>query len=141
MAKVKKRVAGSWSYVLLGDRSLPPDQQSVFVLRPLTGAERERVVDEVSQRIYQADGSVRVISRMRTIARELVLSHVESIERFPVGAPKAWPKEPDERQRYLEDMDDDDVFEVGNEIFNRSALGPEEAKHVGESSTPAPTSS
>lgn len=150
MAKAKKRVAGSWTYVPEADRSLPPEQQTVFTLSPLTGAERERVVDELNQRAIMPDGSIRIISRTRSIARDLVLSHCDRIERFPSDAPKGWPKEPDARQAYLEAMDDDLVFEVGNEVYNRSALGPETVRSgeppgdrqiVGESSAPAPTSS
>jgi hypothetical protein len=141
MAKATKRVAGSWRYVLKEDASLPPEQQSVFVLNPLTGAERERVADEVSQRVLQADGTVRVISRMRSIARELCLTHIASVERFPSDAPDAWPEKTADREKYLEKLSDDQVFEIGNEIYERSALGKEEAKQVGESSAPAPTSS
>jgi hypothetical protein len=141
MAKAIKRVAGSWRYVLLEDRALPTEQQSVFVLNPLTGAERERVADEVSQRVPQSDGTVRVISRMRQLARELCLTHIVTAERFPSDAPEAWPEKMDARASYLERLSDDQVFEIGNQIYERSTLGPEEAKQVGESSAPALTSS
>lgn len=140
MSEAKKRVAGSWTYVPLADRALPPEKQTVFTLSPLDGAERERAADESIQRVLDRDGNIRVVSRMRSVAREIVLTHVTSIERFPASAPKAWPADMEARKKYLEDMDDDLVFEVGNHIWERSALGPEEAKQVGESSTPAPTS-
>lgn len=133
MAKAKKRVAGSWSYVLEEDQKLPLEQQSVFVLQPLTGAERERVADEVTQRIFEKDGSIRTISRMRSVARELCLTKIESIQRFPSDAPREWPEKPEERAKYLELLSDDQVFEIGNQIYERSALGPEEANQVGES--------
>lgn len=141
MAKATKRVAGSWRYELLEDQALPPEQRSVFICNPLTGAERERVRDEISERILQADGSLRLTSRMRTIARELCLTKIAAIERFPIDAPVSWPAEPEKRATYLEQLTDDQVFEIGTQIFDRSALGPEDAKHVGESSAPAPTSS
>src|SRR3954471_5757838 len=110
MAKATKRVAGSWRYVLKEDATLPPEQQSVFVLQPLTGAERERVADEVSQRIIQSDGEVRLVSRMRSIARDLCLTKIESVQRFPSDAPESWPEKPAEREKYLELLSDDQVF-------------------------------
>lgn len=141
MAKATKRLAGSWSYVLLEDRALPVDQQSRFTLSPLTGAERERTADEVTQYELLTDGSRRAITRMRQVARRLCVTHIAGVERFPSDAPEAWPEKLDAREKYLELLADDQVFEIGNEIYNRSALGPEEAKQVGESSAPAPTSS
>lgn len=141
MAKAAKRLPGSWRYVLEEDRALPLDEQSVFICRPLTGAERERVADEVTQYEMLPDGSRRAISRMRQVARQLCLTHIESIERFPSDAPAGWPKDRADRETYLEKLSDDQVFELGNQIYERSALGPEEAKQLGESSAPAPTSS
>jgi hypothetical protein len=140
--KGKKRAAGSWSYVLFSDRALPDEQQSRFILRPLTAAERDYVTDNSWRIVTMPNGSIERVSRMRTVARELVLTNVQSIERFPSDAPEAWPATRELREKYLDDhLDDDDVFEIGNHIFEHSKFGPEEAKQVGESSAPAPTSS
>jgi hypothetical protein len=144
MARAAKRPPGSWTYVLQSDRELPESEQSRFTLRPLTGAERERATDDVTRQVFRADGSVETISRMRTVARELALSHIESVENFPAGAPKPWPNGTggiEARQKFLEELADEHTFELGNEIYLRSTLGPEEKKTVGESSPPAPISS
>jgi hypothetical protein len=142
MAKAKKRGAGSWTYVLYADRELPDEQQSRFILRPLTGAERDYVTDNSWRIVTMPNGSIERVSRMRTVARELVLTNLQSVERFPIDQPVAWPATRAEREKYLDDhLDDEDVFEIGNQIYERSSLGPEEAKQVGESSAPAPTSS
>lgn len=135
MAKKKTRPVGAWPYVLLADRALPEQERTTFTLRPLTAGERESVRDRLSRA-----GTNGVEGGMYTEARRLCLTHIESIENFPAGAPSPWPKEPEKRAAYLEDLDDDDVFEVGNEIWIRSSLGPEEVKVVGEDSPLAPTS-
>ncbi|HEY7195513.1 MAG TPA: hypothetical protein VH439_17350 [Gemmatimonadales bacterium] len=147
MAKGITRLAGTWSYVLTADRELPVEEQSRFTLRPLTGAERERFIDDMSV-AETVDGAVRVHPRTRQIARRIAISHIAAIENFPAGAPKPWPADAKARDDYLELLDDGYVFELGNEIYLRSSLGAtngakgtEDAKPVGESSTPAPTSS
>lgn len=152
MAKKVKRAAGAWIYVLQGDRALPESEQTQFMLRPLTGAERDFVRDNISRPGQGRDGTPETVKRMYQEVRQLCLTHIESIERFPIDAPLAWPKDQDARAKYLEMLDDDDVLEVGNEIWVRSSLTEDtkdgtgaviakgEATVVGESSPPAPTS-
>lgn len=127
MAKAKKRVTGGWTYIPESDRALPPNEQTVFHCKPLTSGERERLADESIQRVIEG-GSIRVVSRMRSLAREIFLTNVTAIDRFPSDAPKAWPEKPDQRADYIEDMEDDLVFEVGNQIYDRSSFGPEITK-------------
>lgn len=56
-------------------------------------------------------------------AGEIVVTHVVSIENFPARSPQPWPKDREDRERYLEQLDDDDVLELGNEVWVRSTLG------------------
>lgn len=127
MAKRVKRPAESWWYTLKADEQLPAEEQSRFLLRPLTGAERMRVFDDISDTTRAPDGTVTILQRGFRQARELVLSHVESIENFPAGEAQPWPAKASERERYLEMMDDLDVWEVGNEIREHSRLEPDAA--------------
>lgn len=147
MAKPFKRRAESWVYILEGDRALSADQQTRFILRPLTQAEQMAIEDEVYYLSFDADGRKSHVTREKRVARQLALSHIESIENFPPGNPKPWPADPEARDRYLAELQADDVHEVGNEIFKRSKLGyaaPDEAPKDGDviknSSPPAPTS-
>jgi hypothetical protein len=154
MAQRKQRMAGSWTYVLTSDRARPVAEQTRFVLRPLTGAERERYMDEMS--IAESEnGTVLLHPRTRSATRHVAITHIERIDNFPVGEPaQPWPASAAERETYLEMLDDGAVFEIGNEIYLRSSLGSlapgangkmptraEDATVVGESSMPVPTSS
>jgi hypothetical protein len=150
MAKTFDRLTESITYVLKADRELPVDQQTRFVLEPLKAVERMRVWDQltITKRV-----TGEVISRSFQQARELVLTHLIAVENFPVGKPKPWPKTPEAREEYLERLDDLDVWEIGNELRERSSIGKtpdpvapasdaapapvtdvtEEAKHAGNS--------
>ena len=140
MAKLKKRPPESWTYILQSDRALPIEQQSRFVLSPLTHAERAAVRDGAARILHLEDGSVQSIDRTHQNAYAIVLDHVVSIENFPAGASQPWPAKRDDRMRYLEQLDDDDVLELGNEVWLRSSLGPDEAS-IKNSSPPEHTSS
>jgi hypothetical protein len=115
MAKKNRCVAESWVYVTKTDRALPKEEQTRFTLRPMTWAERDRARDALS--------SESVVHRQ---ARRMALDHIVSIENFPVGDPKPWPSTIGEREAYLNTLDDGDVLEVGNEVWLRSTLGPDE---------------
>jgi hypothetical protein len=136
MAKAKKRSAESFAYVLEKDRELPPDQQTRFMLRPLTTGERHSLFERATERI-EVPGGVRVISHTLSIAREVCRDHIESIDRFPSDKPVPWPQKTKERDEYLDQFDDLDLVEIYNELFRRSWVGDEEKN----SSTPGPTSS
>jgi hypothetical protein len=152
MARSVERLTESLTYVLKGDRALPVEQQTRFVLEPLKGPERMRVWDQINA-VNKSDDRAEVISRSFQQARELVLQHLISVENFPVGKPKPWPKSPAACEEYLERLDDLDIYEIGNELRERSSIGKtpdpvapskdaapepvtdaeEEAKHAGNS--------
>lgn len=137
MAKAKKRPTEAWTYVLEADRSLDPSEQSRFVLAPMTYAQRAAVRDGMTQgdRVYRSAG-------------EIALDHILSIENFPSDDPRPWPAEREERRKYLELLDDDDVLEIGNEVWARSTLtyraqpsdAPRDGDTVKNSSRPELTS-
>lgn len=131
MAKAKQRSAESFRYVLVGDRELPPEQQTTFVLNPLTGPERARVRDEAVVTVVAPTGERRIIDRTYQQSRETVQAHLVSIENFPLGAPKAWPTKLSEQAAYMDLFDDGDLLELHNELFTRSWLG-DDAKNFSE---------
>lgn len=115
MAKKNRCIAESWTYVTKADRALPKEEQTRFVLSPMTWAERDRARDALS--------SDTVVHRQ---ARQLALDHIVSIENFPVGGPLPWPADRAARESYLNTLDDGDVLEVGNEVWTRSTIGADE---------------
>lgn len=140
MAKKTSRAAAeSWSYVLKDDRVLPLEQQSRFILRPLSQAERATVRDAMNRVVSTSTGEL-TENRTWQVTHGLALSHIVSIENFPAGAPAPWPNRMSERERYLEQLDDDYVLEIGNEIWVKSTLTPEEGEAAKNSSAPEPTS-
>jgi hypothetical protein len=139
MAKKNRCIAESWTYVLLSDRTLPPDQQTRFTLRPMTAPERDQVRDNLSWTQLHIDGAHTRVNRTRQSARAIALNHIAGIDNFPVGAPQSWPKDRDAQARYLDMLEDGDVLEIGNEVFDRSTLGPDEGD-IKNSSTPERTS-
>lgn len=123
MAKAKKRPAEAWVYVLRTDRALPLEQQSRFTLRPMTYAERAGVLDDFLRTETAADGAKIETSRVYRNAWELALEHIVSVENFPVGAADPWPQGREARVQYLDLLDNDDLLEIGNEVWTRSGLG------------------
>jgi hypothetical protein len=139
MAKALKRPAESWIYILTSDRALEEREQSRFLLSPMTFAERAAIKDDMIrssvERVYRSAG-------------DIVLAHIVSIDNFPAGEPQPWPKKHEDRERYRELLDDDQVLELGNEIFIRSSLGyrveetdaPKDGDILKNSPTPEATS-
>lgn len=121
-----KRTAESWSYVPRTDRELPAEQQTRFTLKPLTLTERAALKDALTRTLVQVDGSIAVLSRNRQEGLGVVLTHVLAVENYPPGAPQPWPAGQEERLVYLEQFNDDDVREIGDEIFAHSNLGEPE---------------
>src|SRR4051812_17488062 len=117
MAKKNRCVAESWTYVLVGDRALDPDQQTRFTLRPVAAGDRDRIRDNLSWTQIHSDGGQTRVNRTRQTARTLVLDHLASVDNFPVGAPQPWPKDRADRDQYLAMLDDDDIEELGDEIW------------------------
>ena len=122
MPKKQQRSAESWRYVLTADRELPPEEQSVFVLRPLTQLERADVQDNMVRIQSRPDGGRTVVQRDHRLSVELCLTNITSIENFPAGAPEKWPADHASRVTYLEMLDDDHVQQIGNEIWVHSTI-------------------
>jgi hypothetical protein len=139
MAKKNRCIAEAWTYVLLSDRELPPDEQTRFTLRPMTAPERDHVRDNLSWTQLHPDGAHTRVNRTRQSARAIALNHIVGVENFPVGSPQPWPKERDDQVRYLAMLDDGDVLELGNEVFDRSTMGADE-EPIKNSFTPERTS-
>lgn len=115
MAKSKKRPPESFSFVLRGDRDLPEGEQSRFVLRPMTIDEQAAYLDASRD---DADGG----SRLWRAAVAIVPQHIVSVENFPAGEPREWPKGHAERLEYLAELGVSACYEIGTEVFNRSYL-------------------
>lgn len=128
MPKATKRQTEAWWYVLMSERKNEKADQSRFLLKPLTQAERMRVWDDHNWvTVNPADGSSAVSSRGLQQAHALVLSNLVEVENFPLDGPKPWPAKGSraEKETYLEMLDDMDVFEIGNAIREKSVLEPE----------------
>jgi hypothetical protein len=134
MATAIHRAAETWRYILQSDRALEPSQQSVFVLRPLTLAERQRVRDALTRTHVDAEGRHLIASRLNEVRIELALTNVVSVENFPAGEPKPWPAGAPlaERAAYLEILGDEHVREIGNEIFEHSVIETAPQTKVGD---------
>lgn len=126
MATAQKRAAESWRYVLKVDRELPEEQRSAFILTPLNPIERAEARDGMVRRVVGVTGETTVSQRDKRLSVEFCLRHIREIENFPAGAPKPWPDDADDRLRYLDQIDDAWVQEIGNEIWLRSELGETE---------------
>jgi hypothetical protein len=137
MAKHIKRPAESFTYVLVGDRDLPADQQTEFLLRPMTVGEYAAAQDDIARTVVAVDGTRTVIQRGRQAGVAVALAHIVEVRNFPVGSAQPWPKDSVERERYLSQMLPEDVQEIAAATFRRSRLGDEEKN----SSTPGLTSS
>jgi hypothetical protein len=127
MPNAVKRQVEAWWYVLLSEREKPKEQQSRFLLKPLTQAERMRVWDDHNWVNVSSDGSSTVSSRGLQQAHALVLTNLLETENFPLDGPRKWPAEGSKTEKltYLELLDDMDVFEIGNAIREKSTLEPE----------------
>lgn len=122
MAQRAKRPAEAWWYTLKKDEGLPKEEQSRFLLRPLTQAERMRVWDDYTVVSKDANGERVVADRSFQQAYGLALTNIADVENFPAGEAAPWPSKKPARMEYLNTMDDMDVWELGNEIREHSAL-------------------
>lgn len=123
MATKIARPAESWPYVLKIDREAPSEQQSRFVLRPMTQGERAAMRDEIARVHREKDGARSVISRTNRVGVEIALAHIVSIENFPAGAPQPWPADAADREKYLEMLGDSWLQEIADEVWEKSTAG------------------
>ena len=125
MPKKIIRSAESFTVVLGCDRALPPDQQSRFVFRPLTQAEKMAVLDGLNWVHVHTDGSQEIMPRSFRQARELVMAHLEEAHNFPTDGPIPWPAKGSEAERgkYLEMLEEGDLLELGNAVRYQAQPG------------------
>lgn len=125
--KAARRPTGTWRYMLHSDRELKPEDQSVFVLKPLTQFERMEVWDDLNWLETDSTGAQVVRPRANRQAYQLCLSNIASIENFPAGSPQKWPENGDVegKKKYLELLDDLSILLIGTEIRQKSTLEEE----------------
>lgn len=135
------RQHGTWEYVPKADRNLPTEEQTTFVLKPLTQLERMEMWDSSSWIEHDEAGRSVIRRRSFELAREVCLSHISEVKNFPAREPlhdpgdastvigygaadhsEEWPKDEAQRIKYLEQMDDFVILELGNEIRDHSSL-------------------
>lgn len=122
--KASTRPPMSWRFIPLRDRRLPSEEQSVFTLRPMSLGERASTRDELARVQVTPDGTRTVQSRTSQVSARIARDHIVSIENFPAGAPQEWPSTVEAREKFLDQLDDDVVLEIGNEVYERSRFGP-----------------
>lgn len=135
MARKSERSAELFKYVLPRDQKLPVEEQTVFTCRPLTQRERMRAMDNVEAvQIDGGTGEKQLRFRGFQQAYDIVLMCLVDVENFPAGDPIPYPGKEgrEEKERFLEMMDDFDVHALGDHIFDHSTIGSAEKN----SSTP-----
>lgn len=135
MARKSTRSAEPFRYILPRDLKLPVAEQTVFLCRPLTQRERMQAMDNVEAvQIDGGTGEKQLRFRGFQQAYDTVLKCLLGVENFPADNPVPYPAkgDRDEKEKYLEMMDDFDVHALGDHIFDHSTLGSAEKN----SSTP-----
>jgi hypothetical protein len=130
MPNARKPQVEAWWQVLESEKGKPEQEQSRFLLGPLTQAERMRVWDDSSWLTVDKDGNKAISARGFQQAHALLLSKLLEVRNFPLDGPKPWPTTGSrgEKESYLELLNDMDVFELGNAVRERSTL-EQEAKN------------
>jgi hypothetical protein len=129
MAKKQHLPAETWRYILDDDKKLDADQQSAWILRPLTQLERADARDNLKRVHTQTDGSRTAVARDHRLSIDLCLTNIVAVENFPAGAATKWPDDRDARIAYLADLDDAYVQELGNEIWTHSTTAGDAIKN------------
>ncbi|MDP9202290.1 MAG: hypothetical protein M3P26_10235 [Gemmatimonadota bacterium] len=122
MPNATKRQVEAWWYVLMSEREKPKEEQSRFLLKPLTQAERMGVWDDNSWVTVDKEGKRTITPRGFQQAYDLCLTQITQAENFPLNGPQSWPTSRSAREVYLEMLDDMDVFEIGNAVREKSVL-------------------
>jgi len=127
MPKKPQRLASEWDFVLPAEEALPPEEQGLFTLAPLTQGERLRVRDTLYRTEFGADGDVQTQSHAFRQAFELVRDHLVRTAHVPSDAPVPWPglTAPREaRERWIEEnLGDLDILTIGTAIREAAFLG------------------
>lgn len=125
MATKSKRPVEAFWIVLPKDKKLPAEEQSRFRFRPLTQAERMRAMDNIESVMIEATGERQLRFRSFQQAREIVLLTLIDTENFPAGEPEKFDSKAsrEDRERYVEMLEDGDVYALGDHVFDHSTLG------------------
>jgi hypothetical protein len=126
MARTNNRATSAFTYVLVSDRELPPEQQTEFVLRPLTVDEYAAAIDGIVRTVVDREGTRTVVNRTRQQGIALALDHIIDVHNFPVGSPQPWPDEREKRRDYLGMLMPADLHEVTEQLYQRAVVGDEE---------------
>lgn len=128
MAKRSQRPVEPFWFILPADRKLPAEEQSQFRFRPLSQAERMHALDNVEVLTEDSSGAKQLRFRNFQQAREIVLGCLIETRNFPAGSPIEYPAKGsrEERSKYLEMIDDHDVYALGDHVFDHSTIGVEE---------------
>lgn len=117
------KIAGTTiRYVPREDRALSPDEQTTFLLTPLTLDERAGAYDTISTTVLDSSGTQTQKSGVWRQSVELFVTHVVAIENFPAGAPEPWPATRAERLRYMEQIDILIIGEVATVLRDAAAM-------------------
>lgn len=124
MPNATKRQVEAWWQVLKSEQDKPEQEQSKFLLSPLTQAERMRVWDDSSWLTVDKEGNKAISARGFQQAHALLLGKLLEARNFPLDSPRPWPATgtKGEKETYLEMLSDMDVLELGDAIRNRSTL-------------------
>lgn len=125
MAKRSQRPVEAFWFVLKKDQALPAEEQSRFKFRPLTQAERMRAMDNIESVTIEATGERQLRFRSFQQAREIVITALVDTENFPAGEPLKFDFKAsrEDREKYVELMEDNDVYAMGDHVFDHSTLG------------------
>ena len=125
MPRRSVRPVEAFWFVLPAERKLPAEEQSRFKFRPLSQAERMRAMDNIESVTIEATGERQLRFRSFQQARETVILTLLETQNFPIdGAQPYDPTAPrEDREKYLELLDDNDVYALGDHVFDHSTLG------------------
>ena len=126
--KVATRPVGSWVFIPAGDEELKPEEQTRITCRQLTQAERMEAWDNINWTVKdEGTGEVTIMPRTFRLARDLCKAAILSIENFPPGAPKPWPKDGSEAEKdaYLDMIPDMEMLRIGQAIRHKAFIEDE----------------
>lgn len=128
-----KRQIGNWQWIHPEDAKLPPEQQTVFTLSPMTQAERMESYD-MGNWVRMVNGQRMIEPRAFRQAREICLSHVVDVANLRKEVPGGtellnFPSNgtAEEKSAFFDSYVDEIIlFHIANEIRDRSTIGPPE---------------
>lgn len=123
MAKKSTRPTEPFWFTLPSDKDRPQTEQSRFRFRPLNQRERMEAMDNVEAVTVAATSERQLRFRTFQQARETVLKTLIETENFPSDAPLPYPGDREAQSRYVEMLDDADLYACGEHVFSHSTTG------------------